>query len=359
MITLDQIMMAPEQARDLSEDERQALTLRLAAVSAVLDVAVRANASFQDLTDEIVRDYRVNRRTSLSALVQPDGADGSRIAHLRAAFGKLRAVEINAALLVKYQDDRLSAGAARGTINRELACLKRMFALAVEHGSLRRSNLPHFPRALAEDNVREGFCDSATWEAVCKLMPLDLQDAPRWIYRTGWRVGAVVQLEWRAVDRANAMVRLERHGSKNRRPWRIPLADPELVEIIERAWAHRPLGCPFVFHRDGRRLTHSTLRKPWKRATRQAGVPGLLLHDGRRCAARNLIDAGVSQKVAMEITGHLTTAMFERYDVRGEDDVRAAIQRQGEYLAELSNRRKVVPITAMRDRDQLALPLAK
>ena len=353
MISLEEIAAEPGRVRELSEDDRRALKLCLAAASAVLDLATQGNIAFRELCEVILRDYRVNRRASLRAL-------NSRAAHLREAFGHLTAVEITADLLLKYQDDRLAAGAARGTVNRELACLKTTFNLAAAQGLLQRASVPRFPRMLVEDNVREGFCDPTTWEAVCNLMPPDLQGLPRWMFRTGWRVGAATQLQWRAVDRVNAIVRLERRSSKNRQSWVLPLEDPELVEIIERAWSRRRFGCPHVFHRDdGRQITHSMLRKPWERATECAGVKGLLLHDARRCAARNLIDAGVSQKVAMKITGHLTPAMFERYDIRNNDDVRAAIRRQSEYLAELSNRRKVVPITAARDRDQLALPLAK
>jgi integrase len=355
MLSLDQIAAAPECAEDLSEQERRALRLRLAAASAVLDLGTQGQASFQDLVDGMVRNYRLNGRASLRILIDRNGRDGSGITHLRAAFGHLAAIEIIPGLIAKYQDERLAAGAANATINREISCLKTMFNLALELGLLQPSSVPRFPRMLAEDNVREGFTDPATWEAVCRFMPLDLQDPLRWMFRSGWRWGAMQKLEWRAVDREHAMVRLERRSSKNRRPWRIPLEDPELVEIIERAWAHRHLGCPFVFHRDGGQLKYSMFRKCWRAATERAGVKGLLMHDSRRCVARNLIAAGVSQKVAMEITGHLTPAIFDRYAIVDDDDVRRAIRRQSEYLAEQPTRRKVTKLAAVRD--QLALPL--
>jgi hypothetical protein len=42
---------------------------------------------------------------------------------------------------------------------------------------------------------------------------------------------------------------------------------------------------------------------------------GLIFHDLRRCAVRGLTRAGVPQKTAMSITGHLTVSTFNRYQI--------------------------------------------
>lgn len=56
-----------------------------------------------------------------------------------------RVVTITPALLGEYVQARQLAGAANGTINRELAVLLRMLRLAYEHGKLIR--LPVIPEA--------------------------------------------------------------------------------------------------------------------------------------------------------------------------------------------------------------------
>jgi hypothetical protein len=94
---------------------------------------------------------------------------------------------------------------------------------------------------------------------------------------------------------------------------------------------------PFVFHREGRRI--KSFRSAWRAASRRSGITRIP-HDFRRTAVRNLVRAGVSQKVAMELTGHLTPSVFDRYDITDDRDRRDAVAK----LAAAAQDKQVLPL---------------
>jgi integrase len=76
---------------------------------------------------------------------------------------------------------------------------------------------------------------------------------------------------------------------------------------------------PYVFHRRGQAI--KSFRKAWASACRRAGLIGMLPHDFRRTAVRNLERASVPRSVAMKLVGHKTEAMYRRYAIVSQRDL--------------------------------------
>ncbi len=299
-----------------------------------------------ELFDTVVIDYKNNKRRSLATLED-------RLIPLRAAFDLDRAIDVDEVRIEHYKADRLAAKKAAATVNRELAALRRAFTLAVKHKRISRA--PSLAM-LEEAAPREGFLEPNQFEMLVPRLPAYLQDFARFDYTVGWRKGALKALRWPDVDRENRRVYLRRAGSKNKKPYVIVLTD-ELAAIIERRWEARRVTSPdgtvflsdFVFHREGRPV--GDFRKVWKTACEAAGMPGLLFHDFRRSAARNMDRTGrVRPTVAMQITGHETDAMWKRYRIVDEDDIEQALTATQTYVREQAAMKKTLKVIALAER---------
>ena len=313
-------------------DARRLLKARLAAIETRRFVPQEQHVTFEHLVATYLQDYDLRHlRTRSTATL--------RIAHLRPFFGRERALDIGTDRIRAYQLFRRSQGASAATVNRETTALGRMFRIAVQLGQL--SRMPPFPQRLEERPPRQGFFEHAEYAAIRSHLPLPYQDVLDFAYFSGWRRREILGLSWREVDLDGGVIRLDPERSKSKLSRVLPLAPP-LREVLTRRVALRRLETTRVFHWDGQPI--GDWRKRWHRACRLAGLPGKHLHDCRRTAARNLIRAGVPERVAMMLTGHKTRSVFDRYNIVSEQDLMDAGDRLARYVERQSTRPSVVPL---------------
>jgi integrase len=225
--------------------------------------------------------------------------------------------------------------ASNAEINRESALLKRMFTLALQAGKVLYR--PYIPM-LKENNVRTGFFEVEQYRAVMAHLPPEIRPVIQFAYITGWRiVSEILPLEWRQVDFASGEVRLDAGTTKNGEG-RVFYMSAELRACLQAQHVeHENLKkakhiIPNVFWRmiaegrGGKLKPHPivSFTKSWKSACLAAGCPGRIPHDLRRTAIRNMVRAGIPERVAMRMTGHKTRSVFERYNIVSDGDLREA-----------------------------------
>jgi integrase len=293
--------------------------------------------TFNELAEDLIMDYKVNRRKSLWRVeISRD--------HLAAFFGQLRAPEVTTARVKQYIDKRREAGAENATINRELAALKRMFSLAAQCTPPKVAQVPFIPM-LKEDNIREGFFEDEEYRAVRGNLADYLKPVIDFGYVTGWRKSEILGLTWNRVNLREGTVRLEGRETKNKAARDIYLG-AQLEGLLKGQMGKRRLGCPYVFHNEGRKIRGFS--KAWATACRRAGVPGRLFHDLRRTAVRNMVRAGIPERVAMMISGHKTRSVFDRYNIVSPNDLKQAAARIDAYLEDRESTGIVTQIVTQR-----------
>lgn len=221
--------------------------------------------------------------------------------------------------------------------------LKRMFSLAIEAGKLHHK--PHFAM-LREDNVRVGFFEREQYEAVLTHLPEGMRPVVTFACVTGWRINSeVLPLQWRQVDLSLGEVRLDPGTTKNREG-RVFYLTSELHQLLKEQHAasdeiqrqRKMIVRHVFFHRDvtkagafghwaGKGISAEGFYHAWRRARTTAGCPQSIPHVFRRTAIRNMVRAGIPERVAIKLSGHKTRSVFDRYNIVSDTDLRDAAAR--------------------------------
>jgi integrase len=188
-------------------------------------------------------------------------------------------------------------------------------------------NIPYFPMQ-EESAPRTGFVEQVQFQQLREALPERLHPLVTFLYQTGCRTGAAKKIVWDWVDLNEEIIELPAGVTKNGESLMLPLSS-EVVGMLRKQFRvpSKPV------------FDATNFRKEWNRACVKVGFgtqmgykySGLIPHDLRRNAVRNMRKAGVDQTTAMSISGHRTASVFQRYNIVDTKDRKAAM-RQVEQL---------------------------
>lgn len=290
-----------------------------------------AGLTIADLCQYVEDDYRRHHRKSAHS------AKG--LAEFwRTEAGRQRADALTTKWLTMRADRWLATGITPATVNRRISCLLRGARLANQQGA--SVVIPYWSQ-LKESAPRAGFLDWRTFQTIRAALPYYARIPVTIGFWTGMRWGEITSLTTSQVafDHQHKRVKLSLAAvdTKTKRP-RMVIMPGDLYETL-RDWLSGAQISPWLCHRHGMRI--KTLDSIWKSTCAKLGLArrpptvrqytGPLLHDLRRSGVRNLVQAGVPEKVAMMISGHKTRSVFDRYHIVIEADLAEAGEKVVRY----------------------------
>lgn len=206
------------------------------------------------------------------------------------------------AIAEKMKAEYRARGLTNSTINRRLALLRRLTSLAKQWGW----QVPNVSvKLLTENEGRDYYLTPEEVEKVAQHAD-DMHAAViRLAAYTGLRRGELFELISSDVQDGCLIVRRSKTGK------------PRVVPVPEVA---KPCLDYIPFQ-----VTGWTLRRAFEGAREAAGMPHLRFHDLRHTYASFLAQAGVSERIMMELLGHTSAQMTKRYSHLRTDTLRQVV----------------------------------
>lgn len=226
--------------------------------------------------------------------------------NLSGYFGAKKLDAITPMLIEHYKNRRRSDDAAPATVNRELACLKHMFTIAMRD-RLVVENPVRSVRMFRVDNEVTNVLSQEDEGRLLEAAAPHLKRVIVCALDTGMRLGEILSLTWRQVDLSRSLIRVEH--TKSGKPREIPISE-RLRTTLGRAGAHDES----VFVGPKGEAVDS-VKTAMNAALRRSGLSarGIRFHDLRHTFATRLIEHGVDPFTVQELLGHQSITTTQRY----------------------------------------------
>jgi integrase len=234
----------------------------------------------------------------------------TNIVNLAPYFSGKRLSHISPRMIEYFKNSRIDNNeVSPTTVNRDLACLKRMYNLAIKWGFLENNPVCKVD-FFKENSCRMRYLGEEEIDLLLSVCPLYLRDIVEFDINTGLRKGELFSLKWNDIDLHNKLLTVK--NTKNYEDRVVPLNDIALNVLCR---IPRQLRSEYVFTtpstEQGSQITD--IKKSFKTALQKAGIKDFRFHDLRHTFASHLVMAGVDLTTVKELLGHKDIKMTLRY----------------------------------------------
>ena len=267
--------------------------------------------------------------------------------HVRPYFGHRVAATLTTRDFEQYREDKKN-DLEPTTINRHMSYLRSGYYTGMKRVTPQMVNfIPAFPTVDESYNVRQGFLTIDGYQEVLDKLPVSLKPLFICGFHVSSRKGELKNILWSQVDMDEGLIVMEPATAKNKAGRALPIYG-DMVEALAKQKQIRDELFPhcehvFFWHAEDAMIGNGgertkpgnpirTFRKSWVNAVKAAGYPGLMFHDLRRTAERNMTKAGIEQSMRMKISGHKTDSMSRRYNIVVAADVADQKKKMDEWF---------------------------
>jgi integrase len=299
----------------------------------IFDMLPESKMSFTELTSWYLNLPSV---TKLSSFRRIEAA----FTNFNNVFGHIMARDIKPADLERYQNQRELEKAAPATIDMELSLVGTMINRAFDNDLVDGRVLAAFrkiKRMLKPgSNARSRIVTIPEYLKILSEAPHHLKGIVIVAYNAAMRMGEILGLRWRFIDRETNFIRLPAELTKESKPKSIPI-NQHIHEVLYSA--PRALKHDFVFTYRGDSFSEGGIKRSFKTACINANVPygrktpdGVTFHDMRRTVKTHMLYAGVDKVHRDLILGHSLKGMDLHYLAPSDESLKEAMDRYTRWL---------------------------
>lgn len=320
----------------------------------------KAKAEQRSKKDHTLKSYIDDHYASWVTTNRKDGK--GTIARLKAAFAgliNLPLEQIDSLVIDKWRNQRLKAGRAASTINRDITALKAAIAKAVEWGLIEQSPVSKVKPARvdsgrivrylsAEEETRLlNALDSREEKARAEreranqwrkargyaLMP-DLRST-RFVdhlkpmvllsLNTGLRQGELFNLHWTDIDIERANLTVHGDSAKSGKTRHIPLNSVAMQILND--WKNQQEATDGLVFPSTEGKPFDNVKHAWQKLLAEANITSFRWHDLRHHFASKLVMSGVDLNTVRELLGHADLKMTLRYAHLAPEHKAAAVEK--------------------------------